>query len=57
MYKKMYYRLFNIVTDALNENDIEKLKSVLRNGQIETEEMYISHGNIIDFPEKYFTKK
>ncbi len=41
MYKKMYYHLFNIITDALNENDIDKMRQILINGQIETEEMYI----------------
>lgn len=41
MYKKMYFRLFNIITDALNENDIDKMRQILINGQIETEEMYI----------------
>lgn len=41
MYKKMYFRLFNVVTDALEENDIDKMREILKNGQIETEEMYI----------------
>ncbi len=42
MYKKMYFKLFNIVTDALEEKDINAVKELLRNGQIETEEMYIN---------------
>ena len=42
MYKKMYFRLFNTITDALEENDIEKMREILKNGQIETEEMYIN---------------
>lgn len=42
MYKKLYYHLFNTITDALNETDTEKIKNILKNGQIETEEMYIS---------------
>ena len=42
MFKKMYFRLFNIITDALEENDIEKMREILKNGQIETEEMYIT---------------
>ncbi len=42
MFKKMYFRLFNIITDALEENDIEKMREILKNGQIETEEMYIN---------------
>ncbi len=42
MFKKMYFHLFNIITDALEETDIGKLKEILKNGQIETEEMYIN---------------
>ncbi len=41
MYKEMYYRLFNRVTTALKEDDVESIKSILKNAQIETEEMYI----------------
>lgn len=41
MYKKMYFHLFNTITDALEENDIIVLKEILKQGQIETEEMYI----------------
>ncbi len=41
MYKKMYFHLFNVITDALEENDITVLKEILKQGQIETEEMYI----------------
>lgn len=42
IYKKMYYHLFNCVTDALEEADIDKVKEILKNAQIETEEIYIS---------------
>ena len=42
IYKKMYYHLFNAVTDALEENNIEKIKTILIKAQQETEEMYIS---------------
>ena len=42
MYQKMYYHLFNAVTDALEENDIEKMKKILVKAQQETEEIYIS---------------
>ena len=42
MFKKMYFILFNIITDALEENDIEKMREILKNGKIETEEMYIN---------------
>lgn len=37
----MYFKLFNVITDALEENDITVLKEILKQGQIETEEMYI----------------
>ena len=42
LYKKMYYRLFNRVTDALNAKTKEESDEILKNAQIETEEMYIS---------------
>lgn len=42
MYKKLYYRLFNTITDALNESDIKKLKEILRNGQLETEGIFMN---------------
>ena len=37
----MYFKLFNVITDALEENEITVLKEILKQGQIETEEMYI----------------
>ncbi len=42
MYKKMYYHLFSAVTDAVNENDIEKIKEILKSAQIETEEIFMN---------------
>ena len=42
MYQKMYYHLFNAVTDAMEETDIEKIKRILIKAQQETEEIYIS---------------
>lgn len=44
-YKKMYLRLFNRITDALElmEED-SKAAEMLREAQRETEEMYISLG-------------
>ena len=42
MYKKMYFHLFNSVTDALEENNIEKIKRLLIKAQQETEEIYVS---------------
>ena len=41
VYKKMYLSLFNSVTDALEENDVDKIKRILVDAQIKTEEMYI----------------
>ena len=43
MYKKMYYHLFNVITDALKEDDIIVLKEILIQGQVETEEMYMNN--------------
>ncbi len=42
LYKQMYYKLFNRVTTALGEEDVESIKMILKNAQIETEEMYIA---------------
>ncbi len=42
MYQKMYYHLFNAVTDVLEENSIEDIKKMLVKAQQETEEIYIS---------------
>ena len=44
MYKKMYYTLFNAITDAIEEEDKEKAVEILKNAQIETEEIFISFG-------------
>ena len=41
VYKKMYLSLFNSITDALEETDVEKIKQILIQAQIKTEEMYI----------------
>lgn len=42
----MYYRLFNVITTALRESDIDKLKEFLKEGQIEAENIYISGGEV-----------
>ena len=45
-YKKMYLRLFNRITDALekiNQRDVVAAKEILMQAQIETEEMYIAN--------------
>ena len=42
IYKKMYYHLFNVITDALEADNPDDIKRLLIKGQQETEEMYIS---------------
>lgn len=49
LYKKMYYHLFNAVTDAINEPNHIKRIEMLKQAQIDTEEMYISVCEIISF--------
>ncbi len=44
IYKKMYYKLFNAITDSLQVEDKKVADELLKNAQIETEEMYISVG-------------
>ena len=34
MYKKMYIILFNAITDALQENNINKMKDILKKAQV-----------------------
>ncbi len=46
LYKKMYHRLFNVITDALRlleAGNIWDAKKLLMDAQCETEEMYISY--------------
>ncbi len=43
----MYYHLFNAITDALETNPEEKIKKILMQAQIKTEEMFISYGEDI----------
>lgn len=45
MYKKMYYHLFNKITDALNESDFQRAREILMNAQRETEEIYINEAD------------
>lgn len=48
MYKKMYFRLFNAITDvleALEQGNIWDAKRLLKEAQCATEEMYISAEN------------
>lgn len=42
LYKKMYYYLFNAITDALNETDKASADAILIQAQIDAEEIYIS---------------
>lgn len=51
LYKKMYLHLFNAVTDAINEPNHIKRIEMMKQAQIDTEEMYISHCEIISFNE------
>ncbi len=42
LYKQMYLHLFNVVTTALEVENIDEIKEILKQGQIDTEEMYIN---------------
>ena len=44
LYRKMYARLFNAITDAEKIDSREKVIKFLKEKQCETEEMYISFG-------------
>ena len=43
LYKKMYYHLFNKVTDAIESEIKEISDKILKQAQTETEEMYIGY--------------
>ncbi len=43
VYKDMYYRLFNYVTDAIRCTVDDETRKILINAQKETEEMYLSY--------------
>lgn len=49
LYKKMYYHLFNAVTDAIEEVNPIKRIDILKQAQIDTEEMYISYNEPVKF--------
>ena len=54
LYKKMYLHLFNAITDAINEpNHIRRIE-MMKQAQIDTEEMYISYCEIVPFEDKTF---
>lgn len=42
LFKKMYFHLFNSITDALPYIRNEKALEILKQAQIDTEEMYIN---------------
>ena len=42
LFKNMYYHLFNSITDALPYIKDNKALEILKQSQIDTEEMYIS---------------
>lgn len=47
-YKEMYFRLFNRITDVIREMEagkFEKACEILKEAQLETEEMYVSKEN------------
>ncbi len=44
VYKKMYFKLFNAITDSLELKEKEIADELLKKAQIETEEIYISSG-------------
>ena len=47
LYIRMYYRLFNRVTDAISSKTKEEADIILKNAQQETEEMYMNSENFI----------
>ena len=42
IYKDMYLSLFNAVTDAIECDNAEHIKNILRTAQIRTEDMFIN---------------
>ena len=42
MYKKMYITLFNAISDALNETDVNNIKDILKQARIKSEEICIN---------------
>ena len=45
MYKKMYLLLFNAITNALQETNIEEIKKILITAQQQAEEICIKSGS------------
>ena len=46
LYKKMYYYLFNAVTDAIRADTKSETDEILKQAQIKTEDMYINFNDI-----------
>lgn len=46
LYKKMYYHLFNAVTDAIRTETKSESDEILKQAQIKTEDMYINFNDI-----------
>ncbi|MBQ8852594.1 MAG: hypothetical protein IJZ66_09210 [Oscillibacter sp.] len=44
-YKKLYFQLFNTLTDALEAQSFEESKAILRKAQIDAEEMYLEEND------------
>ncbi|MBQ8182865.1 MAG: hypothetical protein IJ025_03070 [Clostridia bacterium] len=42
MYKKMYLILFNAITDALQKSGTDEIKAILKQAQIDAEEVCIN---------------
>ncbi len=42
LYKKMYYHLFNAVTDAIRTETKQVADEILKQAQIETEDIYVN---------------
>ncbi len=42
MYKKMYILLFNAITEALKENNIENIQRILKDAQCRAEDVCIN---------------
>lgn len=40
-YKKLYFHLFNTLTDALEAPNLEAVRSILRQAQADAEETYL----------------
>ena len=51
IYKKLYYMMFNEITDALEELENQNFgvaKGILRNAQLKAEELYLEQEDGVD---------